>query len=370
MPEKIAKVLTCLAAPGRNQANADVGAGAPWGRNCPVSSAASEDMVMAKKKQSGKKQGGTQEEKSMNKKKAKNKTTALASGDGTYSDGHPLDKVQYLEAKLILKPDRFTSLQSFRDFGKVMQSTAKKFNVGFVADPKTGESPEIREIVFGDTPDFKLYNNAFILRRRIMYVDGFPVGDPEIVFKFRHPDRRTAAALDVRPNIPGIYRVKFKSEVLPLKDKIGGYRVLYSHNCQLGLSQIEDADRNAMKTLGRIFPALSVLDSSKEERVSLVNESIVEEVQLPLGQLDFGNGSLAKCDVALWRTRGEHMPLVGEFSFEVKFDRIEEFHDKAKALCEQFYLAFQHEVADWISLGTTKTGIVYRLKGSPPQSHE
>jgi len=26
--------------------------------------------------------------------------------------------VQYLEAKLILKPDRFTSVQSFRDFGQ------------------------------------------------------------------------------------------------------------------------------------------------------------------------------------------------------------------------------------------------------------
>jgi len=27
-------------------------------------------------------------------------------------------------------------------------------------------------------------------------------------------------------------------------------------------------------------------------------------------------------------------------------------------------------VKDWISLGTTKTGMVYRLKGNAPQSHE
>jgi hypothetical protein len=30
----------------------------------------------------------------------------------------------------------------------------------------------------------------------------------------------------------------------------------------------------------------------------------------------------------------------------------------------------QLDVKDWIALGTTKTGMVYRLKGNPPQSHE
>jgi hypothetical protein len=40
-------------------------------------------------------------------------------------------------------------------------------------------------------------------RWRISYVDGFPVGDPEIVFKFRHPDEQQATAMDVRPKIAG-----------------------------------------------------------------------------------------------------------------------------------------------------------------------
>jgi hypothetical protein len=70
-----------------------------------------------------------------------------------------------LEAKLILKPDRFTSMQAFRDFGKIVQKMAKKVGVGFVADPEAGLRPKIREIVFGDTPDFRLYNNAFIAKR-------------------------------------------------------------------------------------------------------------------------------------------------------------------------------------------------------------
>jgi hypothetical protein len=93
---------------------------------------------------------------------------------GKYADGHPLDQIQYLEAKLILKPDRFTSVESFRDFGKLVKKTAKREDVEFIPDAEAGLRPNIREILFLDTPDFRLYNNAFILRRRITYVDGFP----------------------------------------------------------------------------------------------------------------------------------------------------------------------------------------------------
>jgi len=157
---------------------------------------------------------------------------------------------------------------------------------------------------------------------------------------------------------------------LPLKDEIGGYRILYSHNCQFGLSQMHDADKTSMGTLAHVFPALAVLKKDDTEKVSLVNEGIVEEVLLPLGKLDFGKGILTKCDVALWRTRGEHMPLVGEFAFQAKFERKHDFHQKEKELVEQFFITLQEDVQDWISLGTTKTGMVYRLKGNPPQGHE
>ena len=287
-----------------------------------------------------------------------------------YEDGAPLDRVQYLEAKLILKPDQFTSVQSFRDFGKIVQRTAKKVGVSFIEDRETGLRPEVREIIFGDTPDFRLYNNAFILRRRVSYVDGFPVGDPEIVFKFRHPDEQKATELDVRPRIAGKYRIKFKAEALPLKDEVGGYRILYSHNCQFGLSQMHEADRTSMATLVKVFPALAVLKKSDTEKITLVNEGIVEEVLLPLGQLDFGKTVLAKCDIGLWRTRGEHKSLVGEFAFQVKFDRKEDIAEKQKKLVAQFYVTLQQDVRDWLALGVTKTGMVYRLKGNAPQSHE
>src|SRR5262244_3125734 len=111
---------------------------------------------------------------------------------GTYSDGHPLDEVQYLECKLILKPDRFTAAKVFFEYGKLVERTAKEFGIDF-SDKGVVLKPAIREVTFLDTADFRLYNHAFILRRRIQYEDGFPVGDPEIVFKFRHPDMQKAA---------------------------------------------------------------------------------------------------------------------------------------------------------------------------------
>jgi len=288
-----------------------------------------------------------------------------------YSDGHPLDAVQYLEAKLILKPDRFTSVESFRVFGKLVARTTKQVDkVDFIPDAKASERPDIREIVFFDTPDFGLYKNSFILRRRISYVDGFAAGDPEIVFKFHHPDEKLAAAVDVRPNISGKYRVKFKSEALPLKDQIGGIRFLYSHNCQFGLSQVHEADQTAITTLARVFPALSVIKKRPDEKVDLVNEMIVEEVLLPLGEIDFRKGQVAKCDVALWRTRGEHKPLVGEFAFQVKFERREDVDEAVKKRAEQFFVSLQHATEDWLTLASTKTGMVYRSNGNKPQSHE
>ncbi len=289
---------------------------------------------------------------------------------GKYSDGHLLDDVQYLECKIILKPDRFTSRQGFVDFAKLVGRAAEKADVDLSTAHLDGQRPQIKEVVFLDTKDFRLYNNAFILRRRITYEDGFAVGDPEIVFKFRHPDMQKAADLDVRPHIPGVYKIKFKAEALPLKDALGGIRVLFSHNAEFGLSQIKAADRVSMGTFVHLFPCLAPLKISASDSVELVNQTIVEEVLLELGELDFGKGVIAKCDAALWRARGDHGSLIGEFSFQAKFDKRDELHPKVKRRSEEFFASLQNIARDWVSLGTTKTGIVYRLKGNPPQSHE
>jgi hypothetical protein len=80
---------------------------------------------------------------------------------GQYSDGHPLDEVQYLECKLILKPDRFTAAKVFLDYGKLVAKTAKEFGVGF-SNKGVVIGPAIREVVFLDTADFRLYKFIYL----------------------------------------------------------------------------------------------------------------------------------------------------------------------------------------------------------------
>jgi hypothetical protein len=288
----------------------------------------------------------------------------------TYPDGHPLDEIHYLECKIILKPDRFTSAHSFHDFGKLVRHAAAELEIAYSTDFVAGQKPRIREVLFFDTPDFRLYNNAFILRRRIPYLDGFPTDPAEVVIKFRHPDKDAAAKIDVRPVIQGGYRIKFKEELLPPHDTVGGMRSLYSHNCVFSLSRQHDERRLQMTTVVHAIPALAPLMKNEAEAIELVNHTAVEEVLLDLGELHFGHGVSALANVALWRARADHAPLVGEFAYQCKFERRNELHGKSRKQCEQFFLKLQQVAGDWLSLGTTKTGIVYQLNGNPPQGHE
>jgi hypothetical protein len=288
---------------------------------------------------------------------------------GRYSDGSPLDEVHYIECKLILKPERFTAAKVFFEYGKLVARTAEKFGIQYT-DKGVVLKPQIREVVFLDTAEFRLYNHAFILRRRIRYEDGFPTGVPEIVLKFRHPDMQKAAEVDMRPNLAGDYRIKFKAEALPLTNKVGGYRLLFSHNVQLPLDQAPEGDRTSMRNLARVFPALAALKVSDTDRIELVNQTVIEEVLQDLGILDFGKGVTADSNIAIWRERGTHHPLCGEFAFQAKFKRRDELHDKASGRVRQFFIALQQSGPDWLLLSTTKTGLVYRLKGNLPQTHE
>jgi hypothetical protein len=289
---------------------------------------------------------------------------------GTYADGLPLHDVRYLCCKLILRPNGFRSRKSLFEFAKMLQEPAERAHVTFSRGPCQDEPIQIREVLFVDTPDFRLYNNGFILRRRIRYEEGFPVDDPEIVFKFRHSDMQKAAETDVRPHILGDHRVKFKCQVLPLKGELGGIRMLYSHNVQFPRSNVGESDVFAMSTLTRIFPALSRIKKAPDEKIALVSDAIIEEVLQNIGVLHFGQGIRSKASVSLWRTRGEHRPLIGEFSFQIRFADRKELDLEAMKRAEEFFIALQYAAQEWITLTATKTGVVYRLCGNTPTSHE
>lgn len=289
---------------------------------------------------------------------------------GKYADGLPLSQVKYLECKIILKPNKFTCRDRLLSFAKALRRPAKEHNVNFSVREFIDTPLQIREVLFLDAKDCRLYNNGFILRRRIPYKDGFPIGDPEIVFKFRHPDIQFAAETDVRPQIFGDYKIKFKCEALPLKDQLGGTRLLFSHNVEFPLSHVHEDNKLSMETLTRVFPVLRKLQNEPGEKLELVSNTIVEEVLQDIGIVDFGDGMAAKANVALWRARGDHRPLIGEFAFQLKFKRREELREETIRKAEAFFVSLQYEAQDWIALGATKTGVVYRLLGNSPSGHE
>lgn len=298
-------------------------------------------------------------------------TIPSTNGPLTYADGNPHDKVQFFDAKLILKPDLFYSVRGFKSFSELVAEAATKVKgVSYSPLDLTKLRPRIREVMFLDTADFRLYNNSFILRRRTEYQDGFPIADPEIVFKFRNPEMALAASIDVRPKIAGPYRVKFKSEALPLKDQVGGFRLLFSHNCIFPLSSVHEPDRTSLQTIARVLPGVAGLIGTAEGKVELVNSTLVEEVLMDLGTLDFGKGRSAKCNISLWRSLGDHKVMCGEFAFQTKFDRREDVAEIVRQRVEEYYIKLQLVSSGWLFLGTTKTGLVYRMKGNPPQSHE
>ena len=289
----------------------------------------------------------------------------------TYADGNPHDRIQFFDAKLILKPDFFYTVRGFKEFSEIVaEAVGKVKGVSYKTLDLSKQRPRIREVMFLDTADFRLYNNSFILRRRTAYQDGFPIADPEIVFKFRNPDLALAASIDVRPKIAGPYRVKFKSEALPQKDQVGGFRMLYSHNCIFPVSSVHEGDRTNLRTIARGLPAIAGLIGNDEGKVELVNSTLVEEVLMDLGTLDLGKGLTAKCNVSLWRSLGDHKVMCGEFAYQTRFDRADAVQVAIKQRAEELFIKLQLLATGWLYLGTTKTGLVYQLKGNPPQAHE
>ncbi len=248
------------------------------------------------------------------------------------------DVIHYREYKILLQPDRFTSKRGFMEFWEDVEKSAKKLDLKIDIDDKAFHS-QVREVLFYDTPDFDLFNNHFILRKRTFYDEGWPRADHELTLKYRNPDLKTAAKVDVRPT-----------------------------RCVLISPKIE-LDRG-IENIVAAFPALQHIDIRPRTKIELVNSMAVEEVQNFIGFIHFGHHYKGKTTIAVWRNRALEKSLSGEFAFQCKFDRLEEVRSSALELSEEFYKAVQLDCADWIKLGTTKTAMVYGLGNVPVKNHE
>lgn len=279
-----------------------------------------------------------------------------------------MDDIHYREYKILLRPERFFDPHQFEVYWHKLCLIAPEFKVG-VTTNKDGFKRQVREVLFYDTPDYDLYRNAFILRKRTFYTDGWPEPEHELTLKFRHPELAVAAAVDVVPHLSGKADIKFKEELLPLKDSLGGMRSLYSHNCVL-LSPgiVLDA---GLERITSVFPELAEhCPADKAATIALVNNLPVEEVQVNVGSFDFGHGLEAKATIAVWRDRATESSIIGEFAFQAKFDRYDALHAKALTRSEAFFRAAQTQAPEWVKLGATKTALVYNFGKQLVASHE
>jgi hypothetical protein len=279
----------------------------------------------------------------------------------------PHDPIQYREYKIILRAEQFQSAQAFVDFWKIVRHTAKKFGVK-IKEAEDAFQSNVREVLFFDTAKFALYKNHFIVRLRTHYKDGWPQGIPELTVKFRYPDFAEAAAVDVRPANPGgAAKIKFKEELLPLKESLGGTRSMFSHNCVLAMPR--ERLNMAVRDLTAAFPAIKRVEADTDSPVQIVNDRAVDEVQVNVGELHFGGGLTGKATIAVWRLRKYEQAFCGEFAFQCRFESENVLHQKNLRRAEDFYKQLQLDAVEWVALGTTKTALVYGL-GNATHFHE
>jgi len=283
------------------------------------------------------------------------------------SSNSPHDDLHYREYKILLRPERFTSPQAFKDFWQVVKRVAKEFDVK-LEEADNAFVNQVREVLFFDTPDFDLYNNHFIVRLRTLYHEGWPAGTPELTVKFRHPEFDRAAAVDIRPALAGETRIKFKEELLPQKDCLGEIRSIYSHNSVLALPR--EAMNFALQNITHAFPAFRGIEEKGAAPIELVNDMAVEEVQVNVGLAHFGHHYKGKTTIAVWRSRKLEQPVCGEFAFQCKFSKSDEIHAGVMEKSVAFHKELQKTAADWVLLGTTKTALVYGIGNKQVVNHE
>jgi hypothetical protein len=274
--------------------------------------------------------------------------------------------IGYREFKLMLCADQFDTPARFHKFWKLTRRTAEVVGVEIAKRGKPGE-PHLREVLYFDTPRFRLYNHGFILRQRTFYRAGLRASEHELTVKYRGPDYVAAAAMQMHPRVPGLCTVKFKEEVLVDQAKIGSHRSIYAQSAEL-----ETTKTSLTSTFGNIaaiFPVLISTGAKERTALSVVNGIAIEEILVNMGEIDFGGKVTGKATLAIWRNRTTQQHLVGEYSYQIKIGEAGN-HGRPKELSEAFFGRLQIDAADWLYPGTTKTAMVYGLGRAAAANHE
>jgi hypothetical protein len=275
--------------------------------------------------------------------------------------------IGYREYKLLLRADHFDKPTQFHRFWKITRRIAKSLEIEILKRGKPMET-HLREVLFFDTPRFRLYNHGFMLRRRTFYRDGLQETEHELTVKYRSHDRGTAATLDLTPAGSTPHIAKFKEEVLMDPATPGAMRFIYSHSAELMTA--ENTLTRRFGDITQTFPVLLRTGAKLETAFGVVNDVAIEEVLVNMGEIAFGPKTAAKATLAIWRHRHTQEHLLGEYSYQVRYNDPAGMHPRPKALSEEFFSRLQTDAADWLHHGTTKTAMVYSLGRVPITHHE
>ena len=116
----------------------------------------------------------------------------------------------------------------------------------------------------------------------------------------------------------------------------------------------------SISAICKYFPGMTTLTIDKKTPVNIVGgpANKILEACLPLGNLVFGDGVQAHCEIAIWmRTAGD--PIVGELAFSYRVNDENRSQAKAHKRADKFFKKLQIELADWLEIGSTKTALIY-----------
>jgi hypothetical protein len=261
------------------------------------------------------------------------------------------------EFKLLLKPKGLDRRSRIAALSEQILKFCKKNKVEFfhLDNATTG----LRNIYFYDTPGEDLRHNNIILRvresRQNVWVDDWC----EVTLKCRTHDLNESTKFSPAPIKKMKSRIRFKEEILR-GDSLGSKRQIYSNNAILDAVPLNDLFDRSVNSASKFFPGLAKLAIDKKAPLRIVGGSTnkILEACLPMGNLVFGNGVQAHCDIAIWmKSVGD--PIVGELAFSYRVNDENRAQTKAHKRADKFFKSLQVELADWLEIGSTKTALVY-----------
>lgn len=261
------------------------------------------------------------------------------------------------EFKLLIKPQGLDRRRAVTALSDQILNFCKKNKVDFfhLDNAETG----LRSIYFYDTPgeDFRLNNVILRVResRQNIWVDDWC----EVTLKCRTGDIEKSNQFNPTPKKSIKSRLRLKEEILR-GDAIGSARSIYSNNAILDAVPIDSLFERSLSSVIKFFPGLAKLPIDRKKPLRIVggNTNKILEACLPIGNLVFGDGVQAHCEIAIWmRSVGD--PIVGELAFSYRVNDANRKQAKAHKRADKFFKKLQIELANWLEIGSTKTALVY-----------